>query len=135
MAKMVLTNGYLLINAVNLSAWVKEMSLDYSADLKDSETMGDTTHEKTGGLKDWTLTATMLNDYAAGGPDATLFPLVGTSVAIEARADAGARSVTNPGYTGNAVVESYNPVAGSVGDMAACQVTLRCNGALSRQTA
>ena len=66
--------------------------------------------------------------------DATLFALVGQAavVALVIRPDAGAKSATNPEYTGNALLASYSPIGGSVGDVAAAPVTFVGTGDLAR---
>lgn len=135
MAQKVLTNAYVVLNSVNLSDHVKQVTLDYKAELQDSTAMGDTTRERLGGLKDWTLTIEFFQDYAASNVEATLFPLVGTTFAVEVRADAGAVSTSNPKYTGTGILEGLPLVSGSVGDMAMASVTINAAGALTRATA
>jgi hypothetical protein len=54
--------------------------------------------------------------------------------AIEIRPDAGARSTTNPAYTGNALLSDYTPLGNKVGDVASAPIKLVGTGTLSRQT-
>lgn len=118
MASFVLKNAYALINSVDLSDHVDSITVNYSAELQDASAMGMASRAKKAGLKDWSLDITWLQDYAASKVDATLFPLVGTQFAIEVRGDAGSVSATNPKFTGNGMLESYQPIAGAVGAMA-----------------
>jgi len=134
MASLVLTDAYVSINSVNLSSFGRSVQFDYSAEQQDDTAFGDNTHSRLGGLKDWQATVEMNQDYAAGGPDATLFPIVGTVVAVEFRPTSGSRSSTNPGYTGSALVQSYRPLGNSVGDAARCTVQLVAAGTLTRST-
>ena len=133
MAVLVLTNANVLINAVDLSAFVRSVSVDYQANLQDKTAMGATAHARLGGLKDYTLTLEFNQDFAVSSVDATLFPIVGTSVAIEVRPVNAARSVTNPAYTGNAILAQYKPIGGKVGDMFIAPATFNGDGALARQ--
>ena len=132
MAQYVFTNGYCSINAVDLTAYVTGITLDVGAELQDKTTLGDTTRESIAGLKTWSLTVDFTQDFGAALVDATLFPLIGAAAfTVEVRPASGGRSATNPGYNGSVVLESYNPIAGSV---ARCQATFRSAGALTRST-
>ena len=136
MASKVLTNAFVLINAVDLSDHVKSVTLNYSVEVQDKTAMTQFSRARLGGLKDWTLDIEFYQDYAAAKVDATIQPIVGTQVAVEVRSDTGARSTTNPGYTGNGLIDSYQPVAGQVGQMQMSAVKISCADgvALARQT-
>lgn len=135
MATMVFTDCYVLINAVNISDHVKSASLSYSAAMLDDTVMTKTTKSNKPGLLEWGLEVEVLNDYAAASIDATMFALVGASAfAVEVRPTSGARSTSNPGYTGNAVLASYDPLSAKIGELATAKISMKCAGALSRQT-
>ncbi len=136
MAKLVLTDAFVSFNAIDLSASVKSVTLDYSAEALDVTAMGDTTHIRLGGLKDWNASVEFHQDYAAGNVDATLFPLVGSTAVLIIRPDkSDAVSATNPNFTGTALLESYSPVGGAVGEVAATSASFQAAGALTRATA
>lgn len=136
MPNRVLTNSYLLVNAVNLSTFVKSITLNWKAEMQDDTAMGDTARSRIGGLKDWDFEVEFFQDYAAGAVDATLFSLVGAAAfAVEIRGDGGAVSATNPKYTGNAVLESYQPVGGTVGENQMAPARFLGVGTLTRATA
>lgn len=136
MAGQVFKNAYLSVNAVDLSDHVQQVALTYKADAVDGTAMGDSTHIRlTGSLKDWSISADFFQDYAAGKVDDTLNGIVGTVVAIEFRPDAGAVSATNPSYTGQAFIESYEPGAGNVGQALMAKVSIQAAGDLTRATA
>ena len=133
MAIQVLTNAYLSINAVLLSDHVKSVTLSYEAEMQDASAMSVTSRKYIAGLKNWSLSVELEQDYAAGSVDISLFALVGAAaVAMILRPDAAAKSATNPEFTGSVVLESYNPVAGTVGDLAMCTATFRPAGVLAR---
>ena len=134
MANMVLTNAYVLINNVNLSAFVKSVTLSYKSEMQDDTAMGDTARSRIGSLKDFTLSVEFFQDYAASAVDVTLFNIVGNVVPIEIRGSSAAASATNPKYMGNAILETYQPVGGSVGDNLMAPISMSGVGALSRFT-
>lgn len=137
MAAFVSTDAFVSINGVDLSAFVRSVTLNYSADLQEDTSMGDSTRTRIGGLKDWSVDVTFKQDFDSGSVDGTLFSLVGGSaVTIIVRPDkSDGVSTTNPNYTGSCILESYNPVDNAVGDLAEVSVTFQCAGALSRNTA
>lgn len=135
MANRVITNGYLSVNSVNLSAFVRSMTLNWGAEMQDDTAMGDSARSRISGLKDFSIDVEFFQDYASGAVDATLFALVGGSpVAVEVRGDGGSVSSTNPKYTGNVIVESYQPVVGAVGENQMAPVRLTGVGTLTRAT-
>ena len=133
MAEQVLTNAFLSIAGVDLSDHVRQLTLNDGADAPVDTAMGDTyVGRLAGGIKDWSVAVEFNQDYAANEVDVTVAALVGTSVALIIRADAGAKAATNPEWTGNAILTSYNPVVGSVGDAHITNLQFDGNGALAR---
>lgn len=97
--------------------------------------MSDDDREFLPGLRNWTMTLTMRNDFAASQVDATLYPLVGAAAfAVIARPTSAVVGATNPEYTGNAILTNYDPFNASVGDLATTAPTLQGTGALARAT-
>lgn len=117
MATQILNDASLVVNGVDLSDHVTEIALTYEAETQDDTTMGDTTRSNKSGLLNWSASVTFVQDYAAGEVDATLFALVGQTFSIVIKPTSGAVSATNPSYTANATLTSYDPVSGSVGDL------------------
>lgn len=116
MAKTVLTNADVIVNAVNLSQWVRQVAIDFSAAEVESTSMGNAGQARLPGLLDWSLDITFAQDFAASAVDATLFPLVGAApFQIEVRPTNAARSATNPAYVGNGILPSYKPIGQKVG--------------------
>lgn len=120
---------YLTINTVDLRDHSTEINLNMSRDELEETTFGDTTKGFKPGLKDWELSVTMFQDYAASKVDATIWPLIdnGTSFAIELRPVNNTVSTTNPKYTSTtAYAFSYsNPVGGTIGQMASTQIKIK----------
>lgn len=134
MAEVVLTNAFMTIATDDISDHIRQVTLSYSAEPQDITAMSATTRARLGGLLDWSVAVEFNQDYAAGEIDVLLFPLVGTSVALVIRPDSGAASATNPEYTGNAILDQYQPMGGTVGDAHVAPVNFVANGALARGT-
>ena len=134
MANMVLRDAYVSLNSVNLSSLVRQVTLSYSAELQDDTAMGDTARSRIGGLKDWSLQIEFFQDYASNLVDQTLFSLVGSTFAVEVRPTSSAASATNPKFTGTGILESYQPVGGTVGENLMAPVSISGVGALTRGT-
>jgi hypothetical protein len=135
MATLVYTNAFIQINAVDLSSHASEVSLNYASEMQDETAMGDSTRVRKGGLKDWSVDVTWHQDFAAGAVDATLFSLVGTTVCVEMRPQNICSTAINPIFSGIGVIESYNPMGGSVGALLDAPTTIQSAGNLSRATA
>lgn len=134
MATITLTDAVLTINAVNLSAWCKSAELELEAEAIDETAMGDTTRTHIGGLKSWSLSADLMQDYASSAVDQTLWSLLGTVVTVKLKATSASNSATNPEYSGSALIQAYKPVGGSVGELHMTRLVAVSAGALSRAT-
>ena len=134
MATFSFTDGYLLLNAVNMSPMARQLVLKTSAAELDNTAFGATYHSRIGGLKDGQLDVEWNQDFAAAQTDALLFPLLGTVVTFEVRPTSGARSTTNPAYTGSVLISDYAPLDGKVGDLAVNRSTWKTTGTILRQT-
>jgi hypothetical protein len=134
MATFSFTDGYLLLNAVNMSPMARQLVLKTTAAELDTTAFGATYHSRIGGLKDGQIDVEWNQDFAAGQVDVLLFPLLGTVVAFEVRPTSAARSVTNPAYTGSVLISDYSPLDGKVGDLAVNKSTWKTTGTITRAT-
>lgn len=136
MATLALLNMYLLFNSVDLSDHTTNNVLAANAAQLNSEAFGDAWEEVTTGLKAGTLTVNLLDDFAAGSVDATIWAAfsAGTNVPFEVRPVNSSRSTTNPGYTGN-IHPSEWQMGGQINSMAAKSLTFKVSGAITRNTA
>jgi hypothetical protein len=136
MAKVIFTNGQILVNGVDLSDHAAEITIDTKAADIDVTAMGATGKQRMPGLKDESIKVKWRQDFAASKVDASLQPLyaAGTEFVIEVRPVNGARSTTNPGYNGNAYLLEYQPIAGAVGSAMDIQTSFVVDGALTRST-
>jgi hypothetical protein len=140
MAQLVYTDAFVSINSVDLSDHVRQVTLTYEAEMLDNTAMGTSgTRSMIPGLKNWTLSVEFYQDFAGGSVDATLFPLIGAAAfpILLRPVKAVVVGVTNPNYSGNAVLESYPPLTGEVGalGMVSAQFRAGAGSALLRLTA
>jgi predicted secreted protein len=137
MAKYVIKTPQITVNSVDLSEYLEDVTLTYEADEIESTSSGTTVNDKTfvAGLRSWSIDATLQQDYASARVDATLFSLVGADpFAIKVRPTSAAKGTSNPEFSGNAILLSYPPLTGKVGEMARVTVKFRGTGALTRST-
>jgi hypothetical protein len=89
--------------------------------------MGAVNKEIQLGLGDATITVGFFQDFAAASVDATLWPLYAnkTNFTMVVKPTSAAVSATNPSYTMTAVLPTYNPLAGSVGEASTTQIGFR----------
>ena len=116
-----------------LSSFCRSLTINYAAEMLDRTAMKDDSRSRLAGLRDWSVSVELNQDYAASQVDATLFAMVGsTAKYISIRPTTAAGSASNPRFNGLALLESYPPVGGSVGDLATVSVTFQGNGDLTR---
>jgi hypothetical protein len=132
MAEFVLDDAFVSIAANDISTNVKSLTINYGAAAGDVTAMGDLTTINIGGLKEWSVDIEFNQDFTAAALDSILFPLVGTSVALVIRPDSAAKGADNPEFTGSAILTTYPPLGGSVGDVAGTSVSLVAASALAR---
>jgi hypothetical protein len=127
MAVFVLTNASLVVNSINLSAYVSSITLDYAVDAVAADAMAATNgHVFLGGLQNNSLAVTLNQDFASSTVAATLDALIGTSTTVVIKPTSAAVGATNPTYTiSNAFLAGTQPVNGSVGDLAQMSVTFQ----------
>ena len=135
MATIVLNDAYVSFGtAGDISTDCKNVSIDYEAEVVDDTVFGDTTRSGKGGLKNWSMTATVVNDFAASAIDSKIFGLVGTTGTIAIRPTSAAKGGSNPEFTGTALLVSYPILGQSVGDLVESPLQFRSAGTLSRAT-
>lgn len=136
MPKMVLLAEFLSINSNTLNEFTKKAELTVEVEEKDVTNYASLGwKEVIGGLKSAELSCEFLQDFAATKLDAIMWPLLGTVVPFEVRADQAAVGTSNPKYTGSILINGWNPLTGSVGDEATVSLGFPTSGAVTRATA
>lgn len=134
MAKFVATDYNISIGGTDFSTSLAAVTLDITVEEQDTTAFGNTARTRIGGLQDGSVSLDFHQDFAASSIDATLFPLLGTSVEIIILPTDAAVGATNPSYTFNALVTSYQPFASSVGDLASLSISWPVTGTVVRAT-
>jgi len=131
-AKFVATDYEITVGGTDFSASLASVTLDVNAEEQETTSFGDAWRERIGGLKDGSVSLDFHQDFGASSVDATLWPLLGTTVTIVIKPTSDATSATNPTYTFDALVTEYQPFASSVGDLATLSVSWPVTGAVVR---
>jgi hypothetical protein len=129
MAKDVLTQASVLVNAVDLSSHASSVSMEDTAD--EVEVTGFSTSDYRDfipGLKDGNITVSFFNDHASGSVADTLQPLYtsGGTFPLRIKPDIAGTIA----YTMTARLYSNPLLNGSVGDANTIDVTFRNSGTL-----
>jgi hypothetical protein len=111
------------INSVDLSDWVTGVTLPIQFDALDDTAMGDSARSRIKGLGDSTLQVQFNQDFAAGGPDATIAAAIGTVVVVKVRPTSASIASTNPEYVGSYLATENNPFGNNVGDKATTSIS------------
>ena len=130
-----LTNPAVTIGAVDLSDQCTSATLTVGFDSLETTAFGSTGRSYTKGLQSVEVTLTMFLSYDTAEVEATLEDIVGdgttTLVILPA---SGAATATNPRYTiSNAMLASFTPINGSVGELSTVEVTFT-GGTFARET-
>lgn len=138
MPVFVFLNPTILVGGVDMSAMCKKATLAINVDEKESTAFSTSTapfKTRLGGLRDWDVELDFNQDMTTGSVDATLFPLLGTSVAFELRAQAGGGSTNNPAYrSAGVLISTYQVADAAVGDMAHSSAKWPGSAPIYRQT-
>lgn len=127
MAKFVLRDASITVDSVDLSDHASSVTIETSFDEADATGFGSVYRENLQGLGDATITVTFQQDFDAASVDATLWPLSqsGETFPVVVKPTSDVVGATNPSYTMTAVLTSYSPLAGSIGDVSTTDVSFR----------
>lgn len=128
MAHFPLTDAFVNINAVDLSAHVVGGDLNYdNTVVEDGPTMGQTARKNLFVITNWGARIRFKQDFAASQVHATLSPLAlaGTVVPLRVRTDkSDAIAATNPELQADCIVQSYKAWGGNFGEVPETEVVL-----------
>lgn len=135
MARIVLTNAKVTINAVNLSDHIASVTLSTSNDVIDTTGFSSTAaRTRVAGLSDNSVTLEFHQDFATSNVEATIYPLIGTATTVVVIPVDTTVSATNPSYTFSALVSEWQPLSGAVGELSTASVTWPISGAITKAT-
>lgn len=139
MAKFVITDASVVLTVsatpYTLSDHIESVTIDTKKDTPETTAMGASWRERIAGLKDYSITLNMHQDFAAGSVDAAIYAAFNAaSATIVIKPTSAAVSATNPSFTGTVICPSYTPLSGNIGDVSKMSVTLQGSGAIVRAT-
>jgi hypothetical protein len=132
MARLVLTNAYITINAVNLSDHIASVTLTTNDDVVETTAFGSTARTRVAGLGDNSVAIEFHQDYAAASVEATIYPLLKTATAVVVKPNGPTTAADNPAYSFDALVSEWTPLNGAVGELATASVTWPISGEVTK---
>lgn len=134
MARLVLTNAYVVFASTDLSDHISSISLNTSYDIVETTAFGDTARKRVAGLADNSVTFEFHQDYASGSVESTIYPLLGTAVTCEVRPVNTTVSATNPKYTFSVLISEWTPLGGGIGELLTASATWPISGVITKAT-
>ena len=134
MARIVLTNAYVLFGSTDLSDHISSVSLSSTFDIVETTAFGQTAKTRVAGLADNSVTLEFHQDYATSSVEQTIYPTLGTAVTIAIKPVNGTTTVVNPQYSFSTVVSEWTPLNGAVGELATASVSWPISGAITKTT-
>ena len=123
-----LNNGVVVkVATVDLSVYVKSITINRSFDEVEVTAMSATSHVFAKGLESSTIDVEFLNDTATAKVLATLQAAWGTTVAMTVSQTSAATSATNPLYSTTVLMNNTTDVNGAVADYSTQTLKLTCN--------
>lgn len=136
MAKYVVTSQKVTLNGSDVSdACARAELVLNAAEVETTDFGSGGWTEVVGGLKSGQLTLDFHSDFGVGAVSSLFQNLVGTIGTFVVIANGTAASAQTPAYSATALINSFTPVAGAVGDLATFSVTFPTTGAVGYATA
>ena len=139
MARLVLTDAYVVLASTDISQYVTSVTLSSTLDVVETTSMGSTSRTRVAGLRDNQVVLEFNQDFASGALETLIYPSdastkIGTAVAMEVRPTSAAVGPTNPKYTFSALITEWQSLSGSVGELATVSVSWPVSGAITKAT-
>jgi len=130
----VITNASVTINAIDLSTYIQKVTLKTSVAELETTSFGNTGKRRVGGLKDSSASFDFFQDFSASAVEATLYPLIGSTVAVVVKPAGTTVSTSNPSYTFNVLIKEHSIIDAKVGDLAMNSVSFPVDGTITKAT-
>lgn len=139
MARLVLTDAYVVLASTDISQYVTSVTLSSTLDVVETTSMGSTSRTRVAGLRDNQITLEFNQDFASGALETLIYPSdasskIGTAVAMTVKPTSATTSPTNPSYSFSALITEWQSVSGSVGELATVSVSWPISGAITKAT-
>jgi hypothetical protein len=135
MARLVLTNAYVVFGTNDLSDHISSISLQTSYDIVETTSFGNTAKTRVAGLQDNSVTFEFHQDFATSSVEQVIYPLLGTAVTCTVKPVNAAVSATNPSYTFSVLISEWTPLNGGVGELATASASWPISGTITKATA
>ena len=134
MAKLVLTNAYIVIAGQDLSDHIASVSLATQYDLVDTTQFGDTSKRVIAGLASNSISFEFHQDFQAGSVESIIYPLLGTATACIIRPIDASVGASNPQYSFNVLISEWTPLNAAAGELTTATVTWPISGDITKTT-
>jgi hypothetical protein len=127
MAKFVLKTPVILVDGDDVSDHVSEVTIETERDEVDVTSFGATHKEFLAGLGDATITLQVFQDFASNEIDQNFWvhSTENDPFEVSVKPTNASISATNPEYSMMALLYTYSPIAGAVGEAATTEVVFR----------
>jgi hypothetical protein len=132
MAIFAATDYKITFAGTNWSSYVTSVNLPITVAELETTAMGDSWTERIGGLKSFSLAVTFHQDFVDNGLDEVMWSAIGTNIAFAVAPTSATIGAGNPEYQGTVLVNAWEPIGASVGDLATVTVTWPGSGAIVR---
>jgi len=130
----VITNASVTVGGVDLSAHITKVTLSSSRAEIETITMGNTAKRRVAGLADNSFSIDFNQDYTAG-VESTLYPLLGSTAAVQVWPNGTVTGTANPKYSFNVLVTEWMPLDAQVGELTTASITWPIDGTIAKATA
>jgi len=134
MARLVLTNAYVVFGSTDLSDHIASITINTNYDIVETTAFGDTAKKRVAGLADNSVSFEFHQDYATSSVEQTIYPLLGTAVSVSVKPVNTTTSPVNPQYAFSTLISEWTPLNGSVGELNTASVTWPISGAITKTT-
>jgi len=138
MARLVLTNAYVLYASNDISQYITSVSLSSSVDVIETTGLGSSARTRVGGLFDNQVVLEFNQDFADNALEELIngtslaTSTVGTTVAMEIRPVNTTVSASNPKFNFNALIAEWQPLSAAVGELVTASVTWPISGPITK---
>jgi hypothetical protein len=133
---LVLTDAVITLGsaAFSISGKANKVEIPLQVDEQDATVFGGVWKQRTGGLLDAKLNATVLNSYGAGDVDELMWGwnIGRIPIPFAVKPTSAAIAPTNPQWSGLVLPTGYSPIAGDIGNIVKFDISWPTSGAVAR---
>lgn len=132
---IVITNANVSIGGVDLSSHITKVTLSTSRAEIETTTFGNVAKRRVAGLQDNSVSIDFNQDFNAASVETTLYPLIGSTVAVVVKPNGTTTGTANPAYSFNALALEWMPLDAQVGELATASISWPIDGTVAKATA